>query len=178
MIGKKLNTLRKSKSLTLQQVSNLSGLSVAFLSQVERELTSPSVSSLASIARALEVAPSFFFPPPASNGLLVRSYARQPFHMDDAEVTYARLGGDFSQRSLEPLFVTYPPHYESEESSHPGEEFYYILDGQLIILLENTSHMLNVNDSIHFSSETKHQLQNNREVPVHLIVVTTPTLLG
>ncbi len=178
MIGKKVNALRKSKGLTLQRVSALSGLSVAFLSQVERELTSPSVSSLANIARALEVAPSYFFPPPASNGLLVRSYARQPFQMDDADVTYARLGGDFEKRNLEPLFVTYPPNYSSEESSHVGEEFYYVLDGQLIITLSGTRYTLNDHDSIHFSSEEKHQIQNCREVPVHLIAITTPTLLG
>ena len=177
MTGKKINTLRKRMGLTLQQVGEASGLSPAFLSQVERELTSPSVSSLASIARALDVSPSFFFPPPHSNGLLVRGYARQPFQMEHTEAVYARLGGDFEERMLEPLYVTYPPNYTSEVSTHTGEEFYYVLGGQLTVCLDGEEHKLNIEDSMHFSSKRLHQLENRGEVPVHVVVVTTPRLL-
>ena len=177
MIGKKINALRKRMGLTLQQVSEASGLSAAFLSQVERELTSPSVSSLASIAKALNVSPSFFFPPPQSNELLVLGYARQPFSMDDADVVYARLGSDFSERTLEPLYVTYPPNYTSEESTHPGEEFYLVLNGQLVIHLDGEEYKLNAEDSMHFSSRRPHRLENRGDMPVRVVAVTTPTLL-
>jgi transcriptional regulator with XRE-family HTH domain len=177
MIGKRLHALRKRKRLTLQQVSAASGLSSAFLSQVERELTSLSVSSLASIAAALDVSPSYFFPPPSTNGSLVRGYARQPFRMDHAEVVYARLGGNFAGRTLEPLFATYPPAYVSEESSHRGEEFYYVLSGQLVVEIDGEEHKLDSDDSLHFSSERPHRLANHSESPVHVIAVTTPTLL-
>lgn len=177
MIGKRINALRKRMELTLQQVGEASGLSPAFLSQVERELTSPSVSSLASIARALDVSPSFFFPPPHSNGLLVRGYARHPFCMDNADVVYARLGGDFEARTLEPLHVIYPPNYVSEESTHSGEEFYYVVNGQLVICLDSEEHKLNAEDSMHFSSRNPHQLENRGDVPVHVVAVTMPTLL-
>ena len=177
MIGKKLNALRKRKGLTLQQVGDAAGLTPAFLSQVERELTSPSVSSLASIARALDVSPSYFFPPPHGNGAAIRSYARQPFCLDHAEVVYARLGGDFPTRTLEPLFVTYPPGYVSEASTHAGEEFYYVLSGQLVITLHGEEYRLNAEDSMHFSSKLPHQLENQADIPVHVVAVTTPTLL-
>jgi transcriptional regulator with XRE-family HTH domain len=177
MIGKKILSLRKKMGFTLQQVSESSGLSTAFLSQVERELSSPSVASLASIARALDVNPSYFFPPPQGNGLLVRGYARHPFQMDHAEVVYARLGGDFPGRSLEPLHATYPPGYESEMVSHEGEEFYYILSGQLIIQLDGEEFRLNTEDTFHFPSTRPHCLANRGDAPVHVIAVTTPTLL-
>lgn len=177
MIGKKINALRKYKGLTLQQVSDAANLSIAFLSQIERGLASPSVSSLASIARALEVSPSYFFPPPPSNGLVVRGYARQPFHMDNSEITYARLGGDFEERLMEPLFVTYPPRYVSERFAHVGEEFVYVLEGQLVIQLGDTKYELNSNDSIHYSSQHVHQIENPTDLPVHAIFVNTPRLL-
>ena len=177
MIGKRLNALRKRMGLTLQQLGDLSGLSAAFLSQVERELTSPSVSSLASIAKALDVSPSYFFPPPQGNGIVVRGYARQPFSMDDAEVVYARLGNGYPGRTLEPLHVTYPPHYRSEQSSHEGEEFYYVLAGQLTIELDGEVHKLNADDSIHFASASKHTMANTGDVPAHVVAVTVPTLL-
>jgi mannose-6-phosphate isomerase-like protein (cupin superfamily) len=98
--------------------------------------------------------------------------------MDEAEVVYARLGGDFQGRTLEPLFATYPPKYESEELSHVGEEFYYTLSGQLIITIEDVEYKLNPNDSIHFNSYRKHRVENRGEVPVHVVAVTTPTLLN
>lgn len=177
LIGKKIGSLRKHKGLTLQQVGEAAGLSVAFLSQVERERASPSVSSLASIASALEVSPSYFFPPPPSNGLVVRRYSRQPFHMDDAEVVYARLGGDFEGRAMEPLFVTYPPGYVGETFAHQGEEFVYVLEGQLLILLGETEYVLNANDSIHYSSRHMHRAENRGDLPVHAIFVNTPKLL-
>ena len=177
MIGKKINALRKAKGLTLQEVSDGSGLSAAFLSQVEREKSSPSVASLASIARALDVNPSYFFPPPQGNGLLVHGYARQPFRMDDADVVYARLGGDLAERVIEPLHVTYPAGYESEELTHEGEEFYYVLAGQLTIRLDGEEYRLNAEDSMHFFSCRPHQMINRAEVPVHVIAVTTPRLL-
>ena len=177
MVGKRVHTLRKGKGLTLQQLGEVSGLSAAFLSQVERELTSLSVSSLASIAQALDVSPSYFFPPPAANGGLVRGYARQPFQMEHADVVYARLGAAFEGRTLEPLLATYPPAYVSERSKHRGEEFYYVLSGQLRIEIDGDEHKLDVDDSLHFSSERPHRLANRSDSPVRVIAVTTPTLL-
>lgn len=178
LIGRQLRTLRKRQGLTLQQLGETAGLSAAFLSQVERELTSLSVSSLASIANALNVPPSFFFPHPKSDSVAVRSYEREPFRMDRADVVYARLGHSFEGRQLEPLFVTYPANYRSETSSHVGEEFYFVITGQLTVLLDGEPHKLNEGDSIHFLSDSEHQLINPSDVPVQVVVVNTPTLLS
>ncbi len=178
MIGHQIRVLRKRRGMTLQQLGEESGLSAAFLSQVEREMTSLSVSSLASIAKALNVLPSMFFPHPNGHSVAVRGYAREPFRMDHADVVYARLGHSFDGRLLEPLFVTYPPSYRSEFSSHDGEEFYYVLNGQLAVNLDGETYKLNEGDSIHFKSDRRHQLANLSEVPVQVVAVTTPTLLG
>lgn len=177
MIGRQVQRLRKQRGLTLQQLGEAAGLSAAFLSQVEREVSSLSVSSLASIAKALDVSPSFFFDKPEPNGVAVRGYARAPFRMEHAEVVYARLGSSFAGRTMEPLFVTYPPGYVSEDSAHAGEEFYYVLNGQLVVLLDGEEHKLNADDSIHFRSDRRHRLSNVADAPVHVIAVTTPILL-
>ncbi len=178
MIGRQIRLLRTRRGLTLQQLGQASGLSAAFLSQVEREMTSLSVSSLGSIAKALSVRPSVFFNHPEGTSPTVKGYAREPFRMDHADVVYARLGHSFEGRQLEPLFVTYPPGYLSEFSSHEGEEFYYVLGGQLVVTLDGEVHKLNESDSIHFRSDRKHQLANVSDAPVQVIAVTTPTLLG
>ena len=176
MIGKKIHSLRKAKKMTLQQMSDLSDLSVSFLSQVERDLTSPTISSIVNIAHALDVQTSYFFPQPPGKDLLVRSYERQPFKLEDGQVVYARLGGDFEGRTLEPLLVTYPPGYESEWVSHPGEEFLYVLEGQVNYCFEELEYNLNPRDSLHIPSNHNHKLSNPHTVPVQLIFVNTPRL--
>lgn len=178
MVGKKIHALRKAKKMTLQQMSDLSGLSISFLSQVERDLTSPTVSSLVNISHALDVQTSYFFPQPPSKDLIVRSYERHPFKLQDGQVVYARLGGDFKDRSLEPLLATYPPGYESEWVSHPGEEFVYVLEGQVTYSFEDKEYILHTHDSIHLPSNLSHRLTNSHDAPAQLIFVNTPRLFN
>jgi mannose-6-phosphate isomerase-like protein (cupin superfamily) len=163
--------------MTLQQVSELSGLSASFLSQVERDLASPTVISLANIAHALGVNASYFFPPPPPDGLAVQSYARQPFRLEDGGITYARLGGDFDGRALEPLLVTYPANFVSEQSTHLGEEFLYVLEGSVRVHLADLTYDLNADDSMHFPSKHIHRMENPRDVPAKVIFVNTPRYL-
>jgi len=177
MMGRKINALRKGKGLTLQQLGDVAGLSASFLSQVERGLTSPTVMSLAHIARALDVSPSYFFPPPRPHGPVVRSYERQPFRLQDGNVVYARLGADFDGRRLEPLMVTYPPRFESEAFSHEGEEFFYVVDGKVVLTIEDETFDLNAGDSMHFSSGCVHRVANPADAPAQLIYVNTPPYL-
>lgn len=177
LVGQKIHALRKAKGLTLKQVSDLSGRSVSFLSQVERNLTSPTVTSLAQIAHALGVGASYFFTPPPREGQVVRSYAHQPFRLEDGEVVYARLGAEFEGRTLEPLLVAYPPHFASETSSHEGEEFLYLLEGQVMIFLEEQEYTLNPGDSMHFASRHTHRVVNPCDVPARILFVNTPKYL-
>ena len=177
MVGQKIHALRKARGMTLKQVSGRSGLSVSFLSQVERNLASPTVISLAHIAHALGVGASYFFPPPPADGQVVRSYARQPFKLEDGQVIYARLGGDFEGRTLEPLLVTYPPGFVSETFNHEGEEFLYLLEGQVTIFLEDQEYCLNPGDSMHFRSQHTHRVENPHDVPARVVFVNTPKYL-
>lgn len=163
--------------MTLQQLSDLCGLSISFLSQAERDLASPTVNSLANIAHALGVSASYFFPPPPCEDLVVRSYERHPFRLEEGKAVYAKLGGDFAKRSLEPLIATYPPHFKSERGSHDGEEFLCILEGQLVIFLDNHVYALNANDSIHYSSRHLHGVENRHNTPCQVIFVNTPRYL-
>lgn len=177
MVGSKVNSLRKAKGMTLQQLGESAGLSASFLSQVERDMTFPTVISLASIARALGVSPSFFFPPQHIAGPVVRSYERQPFRLEDGHVVYARLGGDFDSRQLEPLLVTYPPRFESEVFSHLGEEFCILLEGKVAFTIDGDQYVLAPGDSMHFRSNRTHRVSNPTDEPAQLVFVNTPPYL-
>ena len=178
MLGEKVNSLRKAKGLTLKELGESASLSASFISQIERGLTSPTVISLAQIARALGVSPSYFFPPPPQDGPVVRAYARQPFQVAEAEVFYARMGEDFPERVMEPLVCTYPPGFVSEEFEHPGEEFVYVLEGQVVFVLSHVEYVMSTGDSIHYRSDQPHHLENRSEQPVQMVYVTTPPFLS
>jgi uncharacterized cupin superfamily protein len=108
---------------------------------------------------------------------VVRSYAHQPFRLEDGEVVYARLGAEFEGRTLEPLLVAYPPHFASETSAHEGEEFLYLLEGQVTIFLEEQEYTLNPGDSMHFASRHTHRVVNPCDVPARILFVNTPKYL-
>ncbi len=177
MVGSKVNSLRKAKGMTLQQLGETAGLSASFLSQVERGRAFPTVISLASIAQALGVSPSYFFPPPHLEGPVVRSYERHPFRLQDHHVVYARLGGDFDGRCLEPLLVTYPPHFDSEVFNHVGEEFCILLEGRVAFTIDGDQHVLAPGDSMHFRSNRTHKVSNPTDEPAQLVFVNTPPYL-
>ena len=177
MIGQKIHALRKAKGLTLKQVSDLAGRSVSFISQVERDLASPTVTSLAHIAHALGVSASYFLTPPTGENPVVRGYAHQPFQLEGGEVVYARVGSEFEGGALEPLLVTYPPDFVSETYTHEGEEFLYLLEGQFIVFLEDQEYALNPGDSMHFASRYTHRVANPGDVPARLLFVNSPRYL-
>ena len=178
MLGKKLNALRKAKGLTLKELGSAAELSASFISQVERGLTSPTVISLARIARALGVAPSYFFPAAPKHSPVVRKYARQPFQVNAGDIYYARLGSEFEGRKLEPLLTTYPPGFTNEKYAHTGEEFVYVVEGQVVFVVDGQEYALSAGDTIHYNAETPHHLENRSSAPVHLLYITTEPFLA
>lgn len=171
MVGPKIHHLRKDKGLTLKELASASGLSISFLSQVERDLASPTVTSISSIAKALDVATSYFFPPPSPKSLIVRSYERQPFNLTEGSEVYAKLGSDLPETQLAPIFVTYPPRYENTKWQANHEEFIYVLKGQLILMIDGEEHRLNGHDSMHYFSEYLEKVENPHTTPCQAILV-------
>ncbi len=176
-LGERIQELRRQRELTLRALSRQSGFSVSFLSQVERGLSSLSISSLRTIAGALGVDLSYFFPPPVHTNYVTRTTDRKPFRLEGSPIAYVSLGGSFPARTLEPLLVTIPPRYRaSEPFAHPGEEFAYVLRGALTLWIDGKRHTLRPGDGIHFSARGRHTFENRGRLPVLAVWVTTPKL--
>lgn len=176
-LGERIKELRRQRSLTLRDLSRQAGFSISFLSQVERGLSSLSLSSLRTIAEALGVDLSHFFPPPVHGNYVTPKSARQPFRLEGSDIEYVSLGGPFPGRALEPLLVTLPPrHRATEPFTHPGEEFGYVLKGRLTMLIDGKEYVLQAGDSIHFSSRTRHSWKNRGTSPVLALWIVTPKM--
>jgi transcriptional regulator with XRE-family HTH domain len=177
-IGRRVRTLRQQKGWTLEEFSARCGLSVGFLSQVERGLSSISISSLNAICKALGIPLTHFFATVNDGPLVLRAgHPRSRIRIEDSNVTYNLLSGGMPDRMLEAMIAEYPPHYSPPLISHEGEEFGYVLEGQVLLQVEDKKELLNVGDSFHFFSSRPHTVQNPGDDTAKVLWVLTLKLL-
>jgi quercetin dioxygenase-like cupin family protein len=169
---------RRDNGLTLTDLSRLTGLSIGFLSQVERDITAPSLSSLALIARALDARVHDFIrePPPVAHHH--RDDASGAFAIDEGTLSYERLSGSFPGKRLNAIRMDVPAGYRSEDTSHEGEEFVFVLSGAIRYVLGDRAVDLAAGDSLHFAARERHRVQNLGDAPAIVLTVVTQDLFG
>ncbi|MCL1975482.1 MAG: XRE family transcriptional regulator [Firmicutes bacterium] len=179
-IGEKIKYLRRSHNMTLKELSMHVGLSSSHLSQIEHGLNTPSLYSLRKIAQALEAQLSYFLDElPMNQDYIVRNYDYHTVKLGDSPLQYNRLSNDAKGCSLEAMQISILPHSQSYNVSpqrHQGEEFIYILEGLLTVLLEEQEYILNPGDSMHYQATLPHEWLNKTQRLVRLISVNTPRI--
>lgn len=174
-LGQKIRRRRRAIDMTLQQVSERVGLSIGFLSQIERGASTPSLASLCNIADALGVSVDAFVSPPLQQSAVSRQGQRQSFSLGDVRRTYELLGREFPGAKLHPSLVRRPPGHVSEIMHNEGEDFVYILEGSMLLEVDGERHILNKGDSMHFQSHLPHRSATlGREPTLELWVRTQP----
>lgn len=178
-VGEMIRNTRKEKGMTLEQLSAKCGLSISFLSQVERGLSSLSITSLWVITKALDVPISNFFNLPENPSIYVRSNHHKQSHIPDSSLIYTNLSGPMENKVLDPILVTIPANYsETPSYSHEGEEFIYVLEGEILITVQGRTYRLSEGDSIHFPSTISHKFENDQDEPAKTLWVLTLQLEG
>jgi transcriptional regulator with XRE-family HTH domain len=163
-MGIRLRNRRKALKLTLQEVADASGFSVGFISQIERGITVPSLTSLISVCRVLKIDAGSFFSPPKNDQRITRKQTRQSFRLPgfrNNELSYERLSASFPGNVLRSTLIHEPPGFRSEPMSHEGEEIYFILEGELTIELDGERTILRAGDTAHFPSTVVHATWNH-----------------
>jgi len=177
-IGKMLRARRLEHSLTLDELAQKTNLSRGFLSQVENNKASPSLSSLVTLAHALDSEVSDFLRVPVQDSIASYAAHREQYKVPDNDVIYERITGTFNERVLNGLIITIPPKYSCELQSHKGEEMYLVLDGTIFCEVDGKRYNLNVGDTIHFRSSTVHRYGNPTKSEVRVMWVGTLSLFG
>ncbi|HAF70724.1 MAG: Cupin 2 conserved barrel domain protein [Acetothermia bacterium 64_32] len=177
-IGRRVREFRQRKGWTLEELSARCGLSVSFLSQVERGLSSLSISSLQAICQALGIPITHFFAPPSGNSLVLKAGSpRTRIRIEDSQVTYSLLSGPMPERLLEAFIAEFPVGYKHPLVTHPGEEFGYLLEGEVVLRVEEEEFRLQPGDSFHILSTQPHTIYNVGDKPAKLLWVMTHKLL-
>ena len=177
VLGSKIRALRKRLQRTLDETATAAGISKPFLSQVERGLATPSITSLAGIARALGVTVQFFVDTPTEAKSVRRADELQFFSFADSANLFARLTNVSGDRQLDAILVRLPRGQPpSEVTTHAGEEFLYVLRGEITLNLEGTTFVLYAGDSAHYESTVPHGWANTAKDETVLVWVGTPRL--
>ncbi|GGX71897.1 helix-turn-helix domain-containing protein [Saccharospirillum salsuginis] len=177
--GSRIRELRRRAGMTLQALSDQAGISVGFLSQVERGKGTPSLGTLAQLAAALGVSIEYFISTPKATDSITRSDERPRFAVADSSLQYERISTDLPGGQLTSLIIHIPVGYESELTSHPGEELILMLEGAVKQTLGDSTFTLHAGDSLHFMGDTPHQFANIGDVPVKMLWTgTSPRLKG
>lgn len=159
-VGAAIRERRRRLRLTLSDVCAAAGISVGYLSLVERDLATPSLGTLAQIARCLGVGVDYFIAAPSAGDSLTRAGARERFSVEGSSIRYERLAADFAGNTLSSFIMHVPPGYRSETVAHEGEEILYVLDGVIVQRLDDEEIVMRPGDSVHFRGTRPHSWRN------------------
>lgn len=177
-LGEKIRQRRKELKLTLNDVAEGAGLSVGFISQVERNITAPSLGSLASIASLLQLPINALLDGSANNDELTRGSERAPFAVPGAGISYERLSSTFTGSTIHSVIIHEPPGHRVEPISHEGEEMFYILSGEVTVEIDDEHSILRQGDSVHFNSQRTHSIWNHSEGTTSILWCGTMDVFG
>src|SRR6185369_215895 len=164
-IGQKIRKLRKERRFTLQYLSDLSGLSKPLLSQIENELVVPPIATLLKIAKGLKVGIHYFFEEEEDRQKYVllrnsdiRSSRRRSGNDSPQNYLYHSLAPRMKHKSMEPFLVEFEPGKWDDTLlyRHDGEEFIYLLHGELEFHYGAEIMILKAGDSIYYDSSEAH----------------------
>jgi transcriptional regulator with XRE-family HTH domain len=155
-LGADIRALRKARGLTLSGLGKTLGRSVGWLSQVERDMSEPSISDLRHIASALDISVSSLFrsaAPDHERGMIVRADARRPIGSRPAGVVEELLSPDLTD-DFEMVHSTFEANSEiTEEVMRPTQEVGYIVSGRLDLWIAGKTFSLNAGDSFRIRGE-------------------------
>ena len=164
-VGPLIRGLRRRRNITLTRLGEATGLSVGYLSQIERDIATPSLGSLTRIAHALNTDIASFMPVPRGSGLLNRAATRETTWIAKGGMTYQRLHGDLPGATLSAFDITLPEGFVGEVDEHEGEEFVRVLAGQVEFRIDGDVYPMQTGDCLHFRSDMKHQALNMAQGP-------------
>ena len=177
-LADKLRARRRKLGLTLKEVADGAGLSVGFISQIERGITTPSLSSLVSVANVLGAEVGEFLSQPKGDDAATRHDQRPVYAISENSVTYERISSFFPGHVLRSVIVHEPPGHRAEPIAHEGEEILFMLEGVITVEVAGQRSILEKGDSIHFPSRKVHSTWNHTDRPATILWIGTMELFG
>lgn len=176
-IGKKIKELRKKQKMSIAELASKADLSSGLISQIERNLVTPSITSLWKIAQSLQVSIGYFFDEDVKYiaNPVVRRNERKRIIVSNNNAIYELLSQDLN-RKIEFLYITIKPGDCSSKDfvTHEGEECGIVIKGRLMVKMIDREYILEEGDSIYFDSTIPHRYVNIGDEVCESIWAMTP----
>ncbi|MBA4537880.1 helix-turn-helix transcriptional regulator [Bacillus aquiflavi] len=178
-IGKKIKNLRLKKGLTQEELGERTDLSKGYISQLERDLSSPSIETFFNILEVLGCAPKEFFDEEEREQKVVYGEDDQTEFIDEErgyEIQW--LVPESNENEMEPIRLTLQPHGEFKQFEPSlSETFAFVLTGRIKIKLGRQIFSAKAGEAIYFHASEEHQIINDCNEPSQLLLVATESYL-
>ncbi len=172
-IGNKIKQLRLQCDLTQEELANRCELTKGYISQLENELTSPSIATLMDILSALGTNLKDFFSEEPEEKIVFKE--QEFIEKETTQYTLNWLVPNAQKNEMEPVLVDLMPKKSTEpDVPHEGEEFGYVLSGSVVIHLGNKKYKANKGESFYYQANKEHYIENNTDRVARFIWVATP----
>lgn len=156
-LGLAIRELRTSKGITLKELSDLTNLSISYLSLLETGKSNPTISNINKICNALNITISHLFTNVNTNDdLLVKKENRKILFHSNTDVTYEALTNN---KALSGICMIVKNNNLNISNPHNVDEFGYMISGSLVIIISGREYTLNPGDSIYIPANSHHSFQ-------------------
>ncbi len=174
-VGKRIKSIRKKKGLTLQELAEKSGISATAISAIERNVSSPTVTTLACIGKALNESLSSLLGEVEVKYTLTRAGERKKLAVGIRNVDFESLAAGIPGQKFQPMLSTLRPDASSGEDfiNHRSEDFLFIIRGKLEVELNGEKLQLSEGDGLYFPGNVPYRWRNGANGETLLLVVST-----
>ncbi|WMM23619.1 XRE family transcriptional regulator [Tissierella sp. MB52-C2] len=174
-IGEKIRRLRIQNSLTQEELADRSELTKGFISQLERDLTSPSITTLVDILEGLGTNLQEFFNENVEEKIVFSK--DDAFETENEELKYTLnwVIPNAQKNKMEPILIELQPGGRSKEDSpHEGEEFGYVISGSISLYIGSKKYRVRKGESFYYKANSNHYIANEGKTKASVIWVSTP----
>lgn len=174
-IGQRIKRFRIQNELTLEELASRCELTKGFLSQLERDLTSPSIQTLSDITEALGMDLAQFFSEEKNEKLV---FTQDDFFIDEKEgSTIQWVVPNAQKNDMEPIILDLEPNQRSAEiSPHSGEEFGYVLSGRVCLINGTKKYIVRKGQTFYLKGSYTHYLINDTQSLAKVLWICTPPI--
>ena len=172
-LGNKIKELRLHCNLTQEELADRCELTKGYISQLENDLTSPSIATLVDILSALGTNLKEFFDEEVEEKIVFKE--EDFIEKDSGAVKINWLVNNAQKNAMEPIIVELMPgKYTEADIPHEGEEFGYVLSGEITLHLGKKKYTIKKGESFYFKADKIHYIINTKKDPASFIWISSP----
>ena len=174
-IGEKIKTLRLKNELTQEELANRCELSKGFISQLERDMTSPSIASLVDILECLGTDLNEFFSESIEEKIVFTQ--ADFFETEDKDLGYllSWIVPNAQKNMMEPILLEIEPGGSFvEDAPHQGEEFGFVIQGTVTVVVGGKKYRAKKGETFYYKTQFEHTIKNPGKQPAKILMVAAP----